>query len=114
MKKLILLLTVLTFTILASTNTYAQSKNTCLWIAKNIEKDVSQLDPGEQVNQALYKYCDGLRNAISAGTADSWYTIKKYLDQIQDIVDDAKKGRCSGSDCSKVKSNVKKIKRELD
>lgn len=53
-------------------------------------------------------------NRPNLETAASWYTIKKYLDQIQDIVDDAKKGRCSGSDCSKVKSNVKKIKRELD
>lgn len=111
---LIKLSTFLLFICVASTGAFAQDKNTCLGIARNIERDLNQLDPGEQINQKLFDYCDGLRNFISAGTSDSWYTIQRYLKQIEGAVSDAKKGQCTASDCSRVKSNVNKIKNELD
>ncbi len=113
--KNVILVTVLLFVgMLLTSKSMAQTKRSCLGVVENIEDDLDDLDPGEQINQKLFEYCDELRSLISGGATDSWYTIQKYLKQIEDIVEDAKRGRCSGSDCTKVKSNVQKIRREVD
>jgi hypothetical protein len=91
------------------------SEQKCLGLAAKLEKNAEDLSPAESIERELYNTCVGIRDLLlEHGTPTNWNVVGPALQKMIKIVDNAKKGVCSGADCKSAQKCRNKIEKECN